>query len=351
MKRETVMLAHTYDPSKHCVAGWFVSEKLDGVRCLWDGGLTRGMPANAVPFANTAKDHIRVNEVFCTGLWSRYFHPIQAPDWWLNALPVGVPLDGELYIGPGQFQRVVSITKTLDNTKTNADGITNDERWNEIKYSVFDLPSYQRMFMDGTINNPNFKNKDINFNACNSVLELSKLGTGFVRNFFEVVDATTNMFEGDVCTTLWQERLPPTVDSAKDRMDEMMDLVLAKGGEGLILRNPSSIWTPKRTWDLLKVKPENDSEAIVVDYVWGKGKLTGLMGAMVVAWEGKKFELSGFRESERELVPPWSGNVGGKLVDKSITSTLFPRGSTVTFKYRELTDAGIPKEARYYRKG
>ena len=28
----------------------------------------------------------------------------------------------------------------------------------------------------------------------------------------------------------------------------------------------------------------------------------------------------------------------------------FKRGQTVTFKYRELTDDGIPKEARYWRR-
>ena len=32
-----VMLAHNYDPNKHEPKGWLMSEKLDGVRCYWDG--------------------------------------------------------------------------------------------------------------------------------------------------------------------------------------------------------------------------------------------------------------------------------------------------------------------------
>jgi DNA ligase-1 len=32
-----VMLAQTYDPEKHDPKGWLMSEKLDGVRCYWNG--------------------------------------------------------------------------------------------------------------------------------------------------------------------------------------------------------------------------------------------------------------------------------------------------------------------------
>ena len=33
----SVMLAHNYDPAKHDPTGWLMSEKLDGVRCYWNG--------------------------------------------------------------------------------------------------------------------------------------------------------------------------------------------------------------------------------------------------------------------------------------------------------------------------
>ena len=31
------MLADTYEPKKQDPTGWLMSEKLDGVRCYWDG--------------------------------------------------------------------------------------------------------------------------------------------------------------------------------------------------------------------------------------------------------------------------------------------------------------------------
>ena len=31
------MLAHTYSEEEHNIDGWIMSEKLDGVRCVWNG--------------------------------------------------------------------------------------------------------------------------------------------------------------------------------------------------------------------------------------------------------------------------------------------------------------------------
>ena len=55
-KREFVMLAKDYDSKKYGIAGWFMSEKFDGMRDTWDGGVSRGKLASTIPWANTAKD-------------------------------------------------------------------------------------------------------------------------------------------------------------------------------------------------------------------------------------------------------------------------------------------------------
>ena len=94
-KREFLQLADHYDPRKHDVAGWFVSEKLDGTRCFWDGGLTRGLPTEQVPWASiidpkTGEKKAKIKPL-STGLWSRYGNPIMAPDWWLNRLALLSP--------------------------------------------------------------------------------------------------------------------------------------------------------------------------------------------------------------------------------------------------------------------
>ena len=111
-RREFLQLAHTYDAAKHKIAGWYVSEKLDGTRAFWDGGLSRGQPTKLIPWASvidpkTKKPKDRVKPV-ATGLWSRYGNPIMAPDWFLDSLPP-IFLDGELWTGRGSFQLCRSI--------------------------------------------------------------------------------------------------------------------------------------------------------------------------------------------------------------------------------------------------
>ena len=173
------------------------------------------------------------------------------------------------------------------------------------------------------------------------------------RRFYEVLDKFGKI-NSTVAVPLKQEQLPTGNEASLARIDELMDEVIAKGGEGLILRKPESIWTPKRTYDLLKIKPCLDSEATITGYVWGKGKFEGLMGVAVVFWHGKQFELSGFTDGERLMYDTQTGSQvhgfpGDKVVD-TVANKQFPRGSVITFKYRELTDGGIPKEARYFRK-
>jgi len=147
-KREFLQLADHYDPHRHDVAGWFISEKLDGQRCFWDGGLTRGLPTEQVPWASvtdpkTGQRKAKIKPV-STGLWSRYGNPIMAPDWWLNQLPC-CPLDGELWSGRGKFQLCRSI----------CGGDTPDERFDKIVFAVYSTPPLGAVFATGEIKNAN----------------------------------------------------------------------------------------------------------------------------------------------------------------------------------------------------
>ena len=103
-RREFLQLAQTYKPGKSDIGGWFISEKLDGTRCLWDGGASRGLRTEDVPYASVIdpKTGNRKGKVktFATGLWSRYGNPVVCPDWFLDSLPA-CPLDGELWAGAG----------------------------------------------------------------------------------------------------------------------------------------------------------------------------------------------------------------------------------------------------------
>ncbi|MCZ8177115.1 MAG: DNA ligase [Burkholderiaceae bacterium] len=89
-------------------AGYLVSEKLDGVRALWDGMRLR----------------------FRSGT------DIMAPAWFTAALPAR-PLDGELWLGRGGFEATVGTVRRAT---------PDDAAWRGLRYALFDLPGDPRPF-------------------------------------------------------------------------------------------------------------------------------------------------------------------------------------------------------------
>ena len=120
------------------------------------------------------------------------------------------------------------------------------------------------------------------------------------------------------------------LDSNKVLMENLDDLV-RHGGEGLVLHRQNALYHIGRSDDLLKLKPFDDDEAIVIGYKPGKGKNTGLMGAIKVRMDnGKTFYIgSGFTQLQRKNPPPI--------------------GSLVTYRYQGFTQAGIPRFAVFMR--
>lgn len=94
------MLAQVWQPGRD-VQGWWMSEKLDGVRGYWTG----------------------------ERLVSRAGNAFAAPAWFTEHFPP-VPLDGELWTGRGQFSEVVGIVRR----KAPHDG------WKSVRYMIFDAP-------------------------------------------------------------------------------------------------------------------------------------------------------------------------------------------------------------------
>lgn len=99
-----VLLAKNYDGRDP--TGWWVSEKLDGCRAVWDG----------------ARFLSRAGNVFV------------APDWFTAGLPHAV-LDGELWLGRGRFDEVSGIVRR------SAKRAGWEDEWRGIRYMVFDLPT------------------------------------------------------------------------------------------------------------------------------------------------------------------------------------------------------------------
>ena len=328
------MLASNFEPVRQTSAGWFVSEKLDGMRAFWDGGISRGKPAQTIPWANTVKDS---RDHIATGLWSRYGKVIHAPDYWLNHLPPYF-LDGELWMGYGRFQDLMSTARSF-----------NGLDWNSIKYYVFDSPQASTIFAPGSLDN----GVRLGPNVWSNWLPANHF-TGHFEHVYKQLDSLGS----DVVEILEQEQLPFSTHEATKRLDDLLHEVCERGGEGLMIRNPSSYWEPCRSKQLCKIKKLHDTEATVIGYKWGEktdkgSKLLGKMGSLRCRLaSGVEFDLSGFTEDEREMVGEgFQEEFSGQYVDVSrFRNPNFPVGSRVTFTYRDFTNDGVPKEARYLRR-
>lgn len=365
IKRELCQLAHDYNPAKHDITGYMVSEKLEGLRCFWDGGITRGLPIEEVPWANLLKSG---GGRTATGLWTRYGHPFFAPDWWIDTLPVGLMLDGELWSGRGQFQQIVSTTKTTVNLSSV------EAEWRKIKYMVFDVVAPDRFFTVGQINNQNYQmmitpqmltwynTRHILCDHPNKWKAYNSTPYVDTCRFMENV-LVNQLVEGSVVNLVEQTRLPLRPADASIKLGEWVHWAnTTPDCEGLIIRSPDQHWFPKRMVTVLKVKERDDDVAEVVGYRSGavgkEGNLHGKMGALFVKWRGLVFKLSGFTHEEREWGDAdfyrWSlsnpdCDCPAALMGKPFRCRSFPVGSQVKFTYRGVSNDGVPKEAAYSR--
>jgi len=245
-----LMLANKWDESKHDPTGWWISEKYDGLRGYWNG----------------------------TQFISRLGNPFFAPAYFTSDFP-DYPLDGELYLGRKQFEETVSIVKSHN---------PDDERWQQIRYMVFDVLS------------DDMKAKPFEERMAFAINNLSNC------KYIEVVKQT-------LCESL-------------DDVQKQRDAIIELGAEGLMLRKPKSQYKGSRTNDLLKVKTSIDEEALVIGAgSRGQGRLADMVGSLECqSKSGKKFQVgSGLTDAMRRDPPK--------------------KGSVITFKYQELTNAGIPR--------
>ena len=221
-----VLLAKKFDAAKHNVDGWLASEKLDGMRAFWDG----------------------------SELLSRNGKRIAAPDWFTASLPPDAQLDGELFIGRGQFQKTVSVCRKQ---------VPVDSEWRQVKFMAFDLL---------TSGSPTFHQR----------YELLK-----------------------------RMKLPPHVQVVEHRETMTADVPAllrqyeAVGAEGVMLRDPASQYERKRSNTLLKVKSFLDADATVIGHQPGTGKHRGRLGALLCLLDDKtEFGIgTGFTDRQRENPP------------------------------------------------
>jgi DNA ligase-1 len=118
----------------------------------------------------------------------------------------------------------------------------------------------------------------------------------------------------------------------KETLDVLYEKFLGDNQEGAMIRILNQPYEQKRSKYLLKYKPEDDAEGIIVDIEEGTGNWAGTGKVIWFEWNGKKFKGT-FKGTYEQCVKFW------KERDKWI-------GREVTFLYTGLTAYGIPNYAR-----
>jgi len=267
---EGVILAHTFSKKSASTnpAGWWMSEKLDGVRAYYNG----------------------------ENFYTRNGNKLKVPDFFFEGLPRGTEchLDGELYIGRGQFEACVSIVRSYDSRRA--------EEWRQIRFLVFDAP-----VVKGKIDLP--------------------------------YEERVAQSEKAVSSAPFATTVAITKCRGETHLEEALAEVLSQGGEGLMLREAGSLYERRRSHSLLKVKSFNDAEARVIGHS-PDNKIEGALGSLVCEMPvtGVQFKVgSGIAMSDR--------------IDFGRAKELWPVGTIISYKYQGLTDAnGCPRFPTYLRR-
>ena len=243
-----------------------IQPKLDGVRCIINKNGMKTRNGKDIVACPHIFNHIK--DIFLT-----------YPD---------LVLDGELYnhILKNDFNKIISLVKKLKPTnediKLSAD---------LIKYNIYDC------------SNDNLLNYSDRLKLLKSIEILNK-------DPFLLVDTF------DIKTL--------------NEINEYYNNYLNLGYEGIMIRNNLSTYQNKRTKNLLKYKPDYDSEYKIVGYEEGKGNRSGTIGAFICELEDGRTFNSNVKGNWEYLKQIWLNK------DSYI-------GKMVTIKYCNLTPDGFPR--------
>lgn len=215
-------------------------------------------------------------------LWTRGGLPVDAPAWFTAGWPEQA-MDGELWLGRGRFEEISGLVRNPP---------PDDAPWREVRFLVFDLPGHGGRF-------------DERVRAMRALP-----GTGVPP---------------------WLRPVAQSRVADRPGLRTRLRAVLDAGGEGLMLHRGDARYLPGRSDALLKLKPHDDAEARVVAHLPGRGKYTGLAGALLVEREdGVRFRIGSGLSDALRADPP-------------------PVGSLVTYRHNGLTVNGLPRFPRYLR--
>jgi ATP-dependent DNA ligase len=257
--------------------GWWASEKFDGYRALWNG-----------------KEFL-----------SRNGNKYEVPVWFSALMPPDIALDGELWMGRCKFNECGLFRKKVPIDKEWLDG--------QVKYTVFDMPGINEPFekrmllLHGVVSDRC---------KCTASLNLPLAGKFNIRCPITVTKHTQI--------------------KSLEELHSMFKTVTDAGGEGVMIRQPGSMYEPKRSSTLLKMKVTFDTECRIVGYKNGTGKYKGLLGSFeckLIKGSKQPFHVAGMND----------------VIRHNYMSS-HPIDTIITIQYNDVSNHGIPRHPRYLRK-
>lgn len=212
--------------------------------------------------------------------------PVPAPPAFLAGLPPE-PLDGELWLGRRRFDELSGLVRRE---------APDPAAWAAVQYLPFELPGAPGRFDE----------------------RVERIGQ---------LVAQARRDPASPLRAIAHRRVPD-----RPALARLLAETVAAGGEGLMLHRADAPYVTGRSEVLVKLKPQLDAEAVVVAHLPGRGRHEGVLGALVVRLpDGRRLRIgTGFSDAERRDPPPV--------------------GTSVTFRYRELTPGGLPRFASFVRR-
>lgn len=358
---------------------WTWSEKLDGHRAFWDGGVSVGMGLGAVPWSNLTKGGGKKRGEVSCGVWSRYCNKVSVPPFVVSVLRdicdtlvsrvspkrevVRPMLDVEIWSHRGASGLgVIKSACGVDDWSDRAD-LWGPEGSSDVRYLgervavvVHDIipPSAFRVTRTGPMGS------SVRAGA-GELLRTSLLpdpwdrAYGVRRGWLDDlasrgVDGVGELELGGIIRGRPEhvyilDTYGPSVGSSGPAdlppWQQDYDRVLGLEGEGLMLQNSLAMWRPRRCPGLLKVKQYHDGVGRVVGVTSGRegttGVMSGLIGALVCEWVDAPAGCSG----EITL----GAGVGFGHTERGLGADAW-LGRLVRFTYLGITPDGHPREPK-----
>jgi DNA 3'-phosphatase len=213
---------------------------------------------------------------------------------WFEGLPSDLILDGELYIPGEPLNKISGLMNRDDPT---------DEDWKRVKFMLFDI----------VVDEPYERRIPILMRVANSIC-------GRLEN-------------SEDCPL---EVVKTTVIQSRGHLQKMLEEAVKTGEEGIVIRNPRSLYPYERSSDILKVKPVyDDDEAVVIGYEKGTGKNANRLGALKVHWKDRP-----------EITFKVGQGIGLTDYIRDHYLSEFPLGSIITVQFNGTYESGRPREPK-----